>query len=89
MGNTDCRLLTVRTKNTEITTTEKNIIHAWRRYQKQTGVLPSQRWLASELEMQPFAVRWALKRLEEKGYLREQKYQATRLVLTPKARRLP
>jgi len=76
-------------KNVELTTAEKLALGEWRRYQDDHGNPPTHRYLADKLGVYPNAVQHIIKKLREKGYLREEKITKTRLTLSAKARKTP
>lgn len=73
--------------NLELTTTRKRLLQLYQSHLDAHGAPPSIRWLARELEMYPFAVRYQLQKLEEAGLLRPAKKQITVMRLSAKARK--
>lgn len=74
--------------NMELTTSEKKLIRAYRSYSGTTGKDPSQNWLAAELGVNVNSVRWAMRKLKEKGFMTEKKVTTKRLVLSAKGKRV-
>lgn len=76
-------------RNLALTTSEERALNAWKSHLEKTGTHPSKRHLARVLSLSPTAAAYLVKKLQEKGYLREEKITATRLTLTAKAKKVP
>ena len=73
--------------NEELTKTEKRALIAYGEHLAKYGAPPTLRQLGEYVGVVHSAANYLLKRLREKGHLREQKITATRLVLSSKGKK--
>jgi len=72
----------------ELTTSEKDTLRAYREWFTQHGVEPSYRQLARVLGVDYSAVRYSLKRMVVKGYMKERPVTQIRLTLNAKGKKV-
>lgn len=72
----------------ELTTSEKDILRGYRAWLERYGVEPSYRQLAREIGVDWSTVRYGLKRMVVKGYMKERPVTQIRLTLNAKGKKV-
>lgn len=73
--------------NTELSTTQKDLLRLYKEHMDTFRAPPTQRWLAERLGIYQSAVAYQLKRLTQLGWLKERPITAMRLELSSKAKK--
>ncbi len=74
--------------NLELTTTEKELLRAYREHLEKYGAPPSLRQLGEYIGVVHSAANYLLQRLRDKGYMQEKKITSTRLMLSSKGKKV-
>lgn len=80
--------MAARLPNFELTTSEKEVLRMYREYFEQYRKAPTYRAMAEALNITPGAAHYTVKRLAEKGFMRETPVTSIRLTLSTKGKKV-